>query len=168
MSKIARFLVVFMVFCLAAAVALAAPAAKGTVVLKIIETTDIHGAVFPYNFVTDKPADGSLAQLSTLLKAERADGGQHVILLDDGDICQGQPVVYYYNFENTQGRHILSQVMNSLGYDAATLGNHDIEAGHPVYDKLASEFRFPWLAANAVRPDGARTSRPTSSSTRRA
>ena len=154
MSKLSRFLVMFILFCLAAALAMAAPTAKGTVVLKIIETTDIHGAVFPYNFVTDKQADGSLAQLSTLLKAERADAGQHVILLDDGDICQGQPVVYYYNFENTRGRHILSQVMNSLGYDAATLGNHDIEAGHPVYDKLASEFKFPWLAANAVRPDG--------------
>ena len=44
--------------------------------------------------------------------------------------------------------------MNSLGYDAGTLGNHDIEAGHPVYDRLAKEFTFPWLAANAVKPDG--------------
>jgi len=40
--------------------------------------------------------------------------------------------------------------MNFMAYDAATVGNHDIEAGHAVYDKLKSEFNFPWLAANAV------------------
>ncbi len=154
MKKGVALLVTAAILCLAAALAGAAPAVKGPVVLKIIETTDVHGAVFPYNFVTDKPADGSLAQLATLLKAERANTGQSVILLDNGDVLQGQPVVYYYNFENTKGPHILSRVMNSLGYDAATLGNHDIEAGHPVYDKLAAEFRFPWLAANAVRSDG--------------
>jgi len=44
--------------------------------------------------------------------------------------------------------------MNALGYDAATVGNHDIEAGHPVYDRVRAEFNFPWLAANAVKPDG--------------
>jgi 2',3'-cyclic-nucleotide 2'-phosphodiesterase/3'-nucleotidase len=149
-----RFLLLCVLMCAGALVAGAAPATKSPVVLKIIETTDVHGSIFPYNFVTDKMADGSLAQLSNLLSAERADPGQTVILLDDGDILQGQPVVYYYNFENTKGPHLLSQVMNSLGYDAGTLGNHDIEAGHPVYDRLAKEFKFPWLAANAVKPDG--------------
>ena len=130
------------------------PAAKDTVVLKFIETTDIHGSLFPWNFITDKAVDGSLAQLSSYLVAERADPKQSVVLLDNGDILQGQPVVYYYNFEKTDVPHVVSQVMNYLGYDAGTLGNHDIEAGHPVYDRLAKEFAFPWLAANAVKPDG--------------
>ncbi len=134
----------------------AAPAApKGPVVLKFVETTDVHGSIFPYNFITDKPVDGSLAQLSSYLMAERADPSQTVILLDNGDILQGQPVVYYYNFENVTAPHIASQVMNYLGYDAGTLGNHDIEAGHPVYDRLKKEFSFPWMAANAVTPEGA-------------
>ncbi|OQX73254.1 MAG: bifunctional metallophosphatase/5'-nucleotidase, partial [Bacteroidetes bacterium 4484_276] len=47
-------------------------------------------------------------------------------------------------------KHICSQVMNFMGYDAATIGNHDIEPGHAVYDKLENEFDFPWLAANAI------------------
>jgi 2',3'-cyclic-nucleotide 2'-phosphodiesterase/3'-nucleotidase len=148
-----RLRVVFLALLLAAA-SLIFAAPQGPVVFKIIETTDVHGSIFPYNFITDKPTDASLAQVSTFLAAERANTGQHVILLDDGDILQGQPVVYYYNFEKTQGPHIVSDVMNYLGYDAGTLGNHDIEAGHPVYDKLSKEFTFPWLAANAVKADG--------------
>jgi 2',3'-cyclic-nucleotide 2'-phosphodiesterase/3'-nucleotidase len=40
--------------------------------------------------------------------------------------------------------------MNFMGYDAATIGNHDIETGHDVYDKFNKEINFPWLAANAI------------------
>ncbi len=139
---------------LLAAAFLAFAAPQGTVVFKIIETTDVHGSIFPYNFITDKATDTSLAQLATLVATERAKKSQNVILLDDGDILQGQPIVYYYNFEKTTGTHIVADVMNYLGYDAGTLGNHDIEAGHPVYDKLLKELKFPWLAANAVKADG--------------
>ena len=46
--------------------------------------------------------------------------------------------------------HFLSDVMNYMGYDAGTVGNHDIEAGHSVYDRLVREYNFPLLAANAV------------------
>jgi 2',3'-cyclic-nucleotide 2'-phosphodiesterase/3'-nucleotidase len=145
----------FLILCAALALfATAAQAAPSTVVLKFVETTDTHGSLFPYNFITDKPVDGSLAQLAYYLLSERADPKQSVVLLDNGDILQGQPVVYYYNFEKTSVPHVVSQVMNYLGYDAGTLGNHDIEAGHPVYDRLVKEFTFPWLAANAVKPDG--------------
>jgi 2',3'-cyclic-nucleotide 2'-phosphodiesterase/3'-nucleotidase len=148
-------IILSLVLALIATLAIAAPATPaGPVVLKIIETTDVHGSIFPYDFITDQPVDTSLAQLSSYLISERANPGQSVVLLDDGDILQGQPVVYYYNFENTKSPHIASLVMNYLGYDAGTLGNHDIEAGHPVYDRLVKEFTFPWLAANAVKPDG--------------
>ncbi len=118
--------------------------------IKIIETSDVHGAFFPYDLKEDKPTENSLAQVMTFVKEERAKPGQMVILLDNGDILQGDPLVYFSNFEKTEKPHICSEVMNFMGYDAATIGNHDIEAGHPVYDKLNIEFKFPWLAANAV------------------
>jgi 2',3'-cyclic-nucleotide 2'-phosphodiesterase/3'-nucleotidase len=124
--------------------------AAQTVKLKIIETSDVHGSLFPYNFTTGKDINTSLAQIYTYVKEERAKKDQSVILLDDGDILQGQPVVYYYNFEKTNVPHICAQVMNYMKYDAGTVGNHDIEPGHPVYDKIDKEFKFPWLAANAV------------------
>jgi 2',3'-cyclic-nucleotide 2'-phosphodiesterase / 3'-nucleotidase len=119
------------------------------VVLRIIETTDLHGSLFPYDFINDRESSTSLAQVYTYVEQERAKD-QEVILLDNGDMLQGQPIVYYYNFEKTDSEHIQASVMNAMGYDAASVGNHDIEAGHPVYDKIVKEFDFPWLAANAL------------------
>ena len=65
-------------------------------------------------------------------------------------ILQGQPEVYYYNFIDTVSPHFVAEVMNYMGYDAGTVGNHDVEAGHAVYDRLVKEYNFPLLAANAV------------------
>jgi 2',3'-cyclic-nucleotide 2'-phosphodiesterase/3'-nucleotidase len=121
-----------------------------TVKLKLVETSDVHGSLFPWDFINDKPANTSLAQVFTYVEGLRADKNQSVILLDNGDILQGQPLVYYYNFEDTRTEHICARVMNYMKYDAATIGNHDIEPGHPVYDRLVKEFKFPWMAANAV------------------
>ena len=121
-----------------------------TINIKIIETSDVHGSLYPYDFINNKTINTSLAQIYTYVKEERANKKQDVILLDDGDILQGQPVVYYYNFEKTNVPHICSQIMNYMKYDAGTVGNHDIEPGHSVYDKINKEFNFPWLAANAV------------------
>ncbi len=118
--------------------------------LKIMETSDVHGSIFPFDFTTQKNSNGSLARVSSYLLSERARSDQEVILLDNGDILQGTPAVYYYNYENTKTPHLHSQVMNHLKYDAATIGNHDIETGHDVYDRFREELNFPWLAANAV------------------
>ncbi len=118
--------------------------------IDLIQTSDVHGSIFPYDFIKDKPVTHSLAQVSTFVNELRSDKNKEVVLLDNGDILQGQPPVYYSNYEEVNLPHICSKVMNYMGYDVATIGNHDIEAGHAVYDKLINEFRFPWLAANAV------------------
>lgn len=121
-----------------------------TVTVKIIETSDVHGAIFPYDLKENKELNSSLARVTTYLKEQRADTNQIVFLLDNGDILQGDPVVYYYNFEKTDTIHLYADVMNFMKYDAATVGNHDIETGHDVYDKFNRELNFPWLAANAI------------------
>ena len=120
-----------------------------TVQLTIIETSDVHGAIFPYDFSENKPMNTSLANVYSYVETARNTKG-NVILLDNGDNLQGQPSVYYYNFLKTDGNHILSDVMNFMRYDAASVGNHDIEAGHAVYDKITKEYQFPLLAANAI------------------
>ena len=132
------------------AVLLAGTSFSQTVNLKLIETSDVHGSLFEYDFIKAKLGNTSLAQLYTYIQQQRDNKNQSVVLLDDGDILQGQPIVYYYNFEKTDVPHIVSRVMNYMNYDAGTVGNHDIEPGHPVYDKINKEFNFPWLAANAI------------------
>lgn len=123
---------------------------KNNLKIRIIETTDVHGSIYPYDFIKNQETDHSLAAVYTYVKEQRQNPDIETILLDNGDILQGQPVVYYSNFEATDREHICAQVMNFMQYDAGTVGNHDIEAGHPVYDKLDKEFNFPWMAANAI------------------
>lgn len=119
--------------------------------IKIIETTDIHGNFFPYDFINRKNWSGSLARVATFVEEQREKyGKENVILLDNGDILQGQPTVYYYNFIDTTATHIAAQMMNFLDYDAASIGNHDIETGHNVYDRWISQCSFPILGANVI------------------
>lgn len=121
-----------------------------TVNVKIIETSDVHGAIFPYDLKENKARNSSLARVTTYVNEQRADTNQIVFLLDNGDILQGDPTVYYYNFEKTDTIHLYADVMNYMKYDAGTVGNHDIETGHDVYDRFDKEIDFPWLAANAI------------------
>ncbi|MEO8230871.1 MAG: metallophosphoesterase, partial [Ignavibacteriota bacterium] len=121
-----------------------------TINVKIVETSDVHGAIFPYSLKDNREINSSLARVSTYLNQQRADTNQIVFLLDNGDIIQGNPAVYYYNFEKTDTINLYADVMNYLKYDAGTVGNHDIETGHDVYDKFTKELKCPWLAANAI------------------
>ncbi len=146
-----RFLIIL---CALLAMTMSLAAQSKTVDLTFIETSDIHGAIYPYNFITAKPAATSLAQVATLIKEERSVPGANVVLMDNGDSLQGQPTVYYYNFEKTDVPHIWAQAVNFLGYDAVSVGNHDIEAGHAVYDKLYKEIDAPVISANVVKADG--------------
>jgi 2',3'-cyclic-nucleotide 2'-phosphodiesterase/3'-nucleotidase len=117
--------------------------------ITILETTDVHGVILPYDFIEKKELNFSLANAYTYIKKVRKNSNS-VLLLDNGDNLQGQPDVYFYNFIDTTSPHLNAEVMNFMGYDAGTVGNHDIEAGHSVYDRLAKDYRFPLLAANAV------------------
>lgn len=130
---------------------------KSEVNLQIIGTTDIHGSIFSFDFIDNKERAASLGALTGYLDSLKKQGDKELILLDNGDILQGQPPVYYYNYIDTTNPHVVSRVLNFMEYDASAVGNHDIETGHAVYDKIRDEFRFPWLAANAI---DTRTNKP--------
>lgn len=121
-----------------------------TIDLKFIETSDVHGSFFPYDFINRKPKAGSLARVATYVNQLRSQHGENVILLDNGDILQGQPVNYYSNYVDTTSANIAAQVVNYLRYDAQTIGNHDVETGHRVYDKWVSATHSPILGANVI------------------
>ena len=123
---------------------------KNDVIIDFYQTSDIHGAIFPYNFINNKNETSSLAQVHGFITDKRKNKERVTILMDNGDILQGQPSVYYSNFVETEPVHLVARVMNFMKYNVGVVGNHDIEPGHAVYDKINNEFKFPWLAANAV------------------
>lgn len=115
--------------------------------ISVIYTTDVHGALFNYDFVKDSIAPYSLSNVYTYVSAVR-DTSKNVILLDNGDFLQGTPAVYYYNNVDTAGKNVTTRIFNYMKYDAVGVGNHDIEARHRVYDKVKGEMDMPLLSAN--------------------
>ena len=131
-----------------------------TIKLKVIETSDIHGHFFPYDFMEKKPLKGTLVRVNTYVKKQRQQYGDHLLLIDNGDILQGQPCVYWSNYVMPQDENLAASVINYMRYDAETVGNHDIEPGHKVYDKWIREVRCPLLGANIVVPGASGSTRP--------
>ena len=127
-----------------------ASAQNKKVELRILETSDVHGSFFPYDAINRRPKPGSMARVSSYVSRLRGKYGSNLLLLDNGDILQGQPVSYFSNFIDTTDTNIAAQVVNYLKYDAVTIGNHDVEPGHKVYDKWRKEVACPVLGANVI------------------
>jgi 2',3'-cyclic-nucleotide 2'-phosphodiesterase/3'-nucleotidase len=130
----------------------AQPATK-TVRLKVIETSDVHGHFFPYDFMEKKLIKGTLVRANTYINRQRQQYGDNLLLIDNGDILQGQPCVYWSNYVMPENENLAASVINYMKYDAETVGNHDIEPGHKVYDKWIREVRCPLLGANIVKEE---------------
>ncbi len=110
--------------------------------LTILHTNDVHSRIDPF------PMDGSrnaglagVARRAALIKQIRAEE-KNVLLLDSGDIFQGTP---YFNL---YGGELELKLMSQLGYDAATLGNHDFDNGIDGFVKQMPNAIFPFLCAN--------------------
>ena len=118
--------------------------------LKIVETSDVHGSFYPYDFINRRDVKGSLARVHTYVEGLRKQYGDNLLLFDNGDILQGQPSAYYYNYIDTKSRHIAAEMLSFMGYDAGNMGNHDVEVSRPVFDRWAADCDFPILGANII------------------
>ena len=134
-----------------------------TVKFKVIETSDVHGHFFPYDFMERKPLKGTLSRANTYINKEREKwSNDNLLLIDNGDILQGQPCVYWSNYVMPVSENLAASVINYMQYDAETVGNHDIEPGHKVYDKWIREVRCPLLGANIVKSGATSMTSPAS------
>ncbi|MBR1542076.1 MAG: bifunctional metallophosphatase/5'-nucleotidase [Bacteroidaceae bacterium] len=125
-------------------------AQQKTVELKVIETSDVHGSFYPYDFINRRDVKGSLARIHSFIQDQRKQFGDNVLVFDNGDILQGQPTVYYYNYIDTQSRHVAAEMLSFMGFDAGNMGNHDVEVSRPVFDRWAADCDFPILGANII------------------
>lgn len=131
-------------------------AQEKTVQIKIIQTSDVHGSFFPYDFITRKSTNGSLARVHAYVEEERK-RNPNVLLIDNGDILQGQPSAYYYNYVDTVSTHLASEIMNYMGYSVGNVGNHDVETSRRVMDRWINDCTFPVLGANMIETENNQT-----------
>lgn len=122
--------------------------------LRIMETTDIHVAVMPYDYYSDKPNDTmGLARAASILAAIRAEAGNSM-LVDNGDYLQGNPMGDWIAYERGMkdgDTHPVINAMNTLGYDCGTLGNHEFNYGLSFMDKVNAGAKHPLVCANLVK-----------------
>lgn len=122
--------------------------------LRIMETTDIHVNVLPYDYYADKPNDTmGLSRTATLIEAVRKEA-TNSMLVDNGDFLQGNPMGDYIAYEKGMKGgdvHPVMKGMNLLDYDCSTLGNHEFNYGLSFLDKVLAGSNFPFVCANLVR-----------------
>ena len=117
------------------------PAGKRTK-LVVLHTNDMHSRIDPFPADHPKYPDlGGMARRAAAIKAIR-EQEEHVLLLDAGDIFQGTP---YFNI---YGGELEFKLMSQMGYDAATMGNHDFDNGLEGFAKMLPEANFPFVCSN--------------------
>jgi 2',3'-cyclic-nucleotide 2'-phosphodiesterase len=127
-----------------------------TVKLRIMETTDIHTNLMPYDYYKDAASTGvGLVRTAGAIKAARAEA-KNTFLVDNGDLIQGTPLGTYKATVAPikDGEvHPVYKVMNPLGYDVATLGNHEFNYGLDYLEKALKGANFPYVNANVYVDD---------------
>lgn len=132
---------------------LATSAAAERQTIVILHTNDTHAAyrARPASWRDDHPLVGGTLALDAAVRAERT-RWQRVLLLDAGDVLTGSPLSEI-SVDGARGGG-LYELMNRVGYDAMTIGNHDFDQGADNVDALVALAKFPVLSANLTRPDG--------------
>jgi 2',3'-cyclic-nucleotide 2'-phosphodiesterase/3'-nucleotidase len=121
--------------------------------ITLLETSDLHGHIYPFDYFRAREAHIGLAKVATLVDAIRAEG-QPVLLLDAGDTIQGSALAYYHHRKHPGPPEPTMKAMSYLRFDAMAVGNHEFNFGLPAIEASQSAASFPWLSANIVDDDG--------------
>ena len=131
--------------------------AADTQTLRILQTTDIHGYIYPYDYYAARPANRGLAKVATLIRQARATQ-PNSLLIDCGDTIQGSPLEAVHQAAVRAGKTRQADpmilAMNELRYDAMVVGNHEFNYGLGNLTAARKASRFPWLSANTSGPSG--------------
>ena len=131
----------------------------GDYTLTVLSTNDVHGTWFDSTYVDGRLRKSLFAMNYYIDSVRTADGFGNVLLVDAGDCLQGDNAPYYFNYIDTITPHLYPRLIGYMKYDAIAMGNHDIETGHAVYDRVAdglTRVGAPFLAGNAIRNDNGR------------
>src|SRR5881396_786911 len=133
----------------------AAPATRSdTAHIVIVATTDIHGRVLGWDYVRDGVAPGGLSRVATALETLRARYPGNVVLVDAGDLLQGNPFATFFGRYDKRQPQPIVDALNALQYDAVTPGNHDFDFGVDFLRRAASQATFRYVSANVTDESG--------------
>lgn len=121
-------------------------------VITILSSSDIHGMLDGYDYYRGINLPVGLNRVSTIIKKQRL-MDKDVILLDGGDFNRGNPMIDMYNILNRHEINPMINAMNTLKYDTAVLGNHELDYGKEILLKIKNEASFPLLSANIFYND---------------
>lgn len=124
--------------------------------LRLLATTDLHAHVLSWDYGRDRPRQGlGLAGLAGRIADARAQCPD-ALLFDNGDFLQGSALADWAVREGAGLPHPMIAAMNALGYDAATIGNHEFSHGMEVLSRALDQAAFPCVSANLHALDGGR------------
>ena len=124
--------------------------------LVIATTTDVHGRITAWDYYANRSdAVRGLTRAATIVDSVRAANPGRVILLDAGDMLQGNPLAYVAARVSRDRTNPIIATMNAMRYDAAAIGNHEYNYGVPYLDSAVRQAKFPFLSANTYRVDPA-------------
>jgi 2',3'-cyclic-nucleotide 2'-phosphodiesterase/3'-nucleotidase/5'-nucleotidase len=128
--------------------------APDTTHLVIVATTDVHGRVLGWDYVRDVEAPGGLSRVATILEGLRAQYPGRVVLVDAGDLLQGNPFATFFARQDQRQPQPIVDALNALQYDAAVPGNHDFDFGLPLLRRAGVEATYHYVAANLDQTSG--------------
>lgn len=128
-----------------------------TAILRIMETTDLHANIMPYDYYkdTDEGIDYGLAKTASLIRKARSEV-HNSMLFDAGDLIQGNPLAHYVAKVDRLGKnevHPIIGAMHELAYDAGTVGNHEFNYGLEYLQDVVEEAQLPIVNANIYKDD---------------
>lgn len=122
--------------------------------LRVLATTDIHGFYTNFDYYKDQVVDRlGLISLANMIEDARSENC-NTLLFDNGDLLQGSPMSDYLRDYAVANGHPAYSLMNAIGYDAATLGNHEFNFGVPYLLEVIAQADFPYVNANIETEDG--------------
>lgn len=128
----------------------------GEYTLQVLSTNDVHSTWFDSTYVGGGIRNSLYAMNHYIDSVRTLYGSENVILVDAGDCLQGDNAAYYFNYVDTVTPHLFPRLLEYMKYDAVAVGNHDIETGHAVYDRVTADLKkagADFLAGNAIRND---------------
>jgi 2',3'-cyclic-nucleotide 2'-phosphodiesterase (5'-nucleotidase family) len=125
-----------------------------TATIVIVATTDVHGRVLAWDYERDREAPLGLVRAAMVVDSLRRRYPGRVVLVDVGDLLQGNAFATYYATVARRTPHPVVDAFNRMGYDVVAPGNHDFNFGLGALARALAGAQYVYVAANILREPG--------------